>query len=254
MLDDLGRRMPAVRRLCLPPTAVYGTRTGARPVHMVRAGGAFQCGICGGRFCRFLRFGLDGRRNARCPGCGSLERHRFLWRHATAAGYLDRRLSLLHVAPERCIRARLEALPQIRYAAIDRFDPEAPLAMDLTRLAFPAGRFDLILCSHVLEHVEDDRQAIAEMARVLRPGGRALVMVPVDGRDVTYEDGSLTTPAAREAAFGHPYHVRICGRDYASRLAEGGFAVTTVSSGDLSPYRRRRLRINRTLLFDCVRI
>ncbi|MGE4220962.1 MAG: class I SAM-dependent methyltransferase [Alphaproteobacteria bacterium] len=254
MLDDLDRRLPAVQRLGLPPEAVYGMRTRQRPTDMVRCGSVFQCCICGGGYHRFLRFGLDGRRNARCPRCGSLERHRFLWWHAERKGYFDRRQRILHVAPEACIRAHLETRPQLRYTAIDRFDPDAPLAMDLTRLDFAAGRFDLILCSHVLEHVEDDRRAIAEMARVLRPGGRALVMVPMDRRLAqTQEDASVTTPAGRAAAFGHPYHVRICGRDYADRIAAGGFAVATASSTALTPHRRRRLRINRTVLFDCLR-
>ena len=77
--------------------------------------------------------------------------------------------------------------------------------MDLTNLTFDSRMFDLIICSHVLEHIEDDGSAMREMARVLRPNGRAIVLVPVDmGRDTTYEDASITAPSERLAPFGHP--------------------------------------------------
>lgn len=48
-------------------------------------------------------------------------------------------------------------------------------------LPFPSGSFDLILSHEVLEHVQDDRQAVAEMTRLLRPGGRMVIFVPNRG-------------------------------------------------------------------------
>ena len=49
------------------------------------------------------------------------------------------------------------------------------------RLPFPDGKFDLILSHEVLEHVENDRKAVAEMVRVLKPGGRMVVFAPNRG-------------------------------------------------------------------------
>ncbi len=216
-------------------------------------GNLFSCPVCGGRFRRFLPFGLDGRRNARCPGCGSLERHRFLWLWLRDEyRLLQRRARVLHVAPEPCVRDALAANPGLRYVSVDMFDPAADRAADLTALPFPSGEFHTAICSHVLEHVTDDRAAMAELYRVLAPGGRVVVMVPIDmKRAGTFEDPAIDTAAGRNAAFGHPYHVRICGADYPDRLREAGFLVDPVSSDMLSPHRRRLWRINKTVLFDC---
>jgi SAM-dependent methyltransferase len=132
------------------------------------------------------------------------------------------------------------------------FDPDADKSADMTDLPFREASFDYAICSHVLEHIEDDRAAIAELYRVIAPGGRAIVMVPIDmKRDRTYEDASIDTAAARELAFGHPYHVRICGADYPGRLRKAGFVVNPIYSTSLSPHMRRYWRINKTLLFDC---
>ena len=101
--------------------------------------------------------------------------------------------------------------------------------MDITSLDLPDNWADLIVCSHVLEHVPDDRAAMAELHRVLKPGGRALVMCPVDEhRAKTFEDPSVTDPAERERLFWQSDHVRIYGQDLADRLAEAGFRVDVV--------------------------
>ena len=258
MLTDLRRKLHAIRDDDTPVERVYGAtkRARNRPTRG-HSGDRFHCPICARWYRRFAPFGLRGRRNARCPGCGSLERHRFAWLYLTRTlDVLRRRVSVLHVAPEPCIRTALLARPGVRYLGIDRYDDDAEAdQQDLTDLPHPDRSFDLVLCSHVLEHIPDDRKAIGEIARVLRPGGHALVMVPIDrDREQTYEDATVVTPSERLAAFGHPYHVRICGWDYVERLREAGLDVVEAHSTAMSEHERRMNRINRTVLYDCRRL
>lgn len=218
------------------------------------APGELECPICGVRAARFLPFGLSGRRNAQCPGCGSAERHRFLWLYlATRTRLLTQRLRLLHTAPEPCLEARLRAIPNHQYVSVDRFDPAADWRADLTALPFADGSFDLILSSHVLEHIPDDRRAIKELSRVLRPGGHAIIAVPFDPNcTVSPEAPADATPAQRQARFGHPYHFRYYGRDIADRLAEAGLTAHRIDSKRLlTGHTRRRFRINRNSIFHC---
>jgi len=105
----------------------------------------------------------------------------------------------------------------------------------------------------VLEHVPDDRKAISEMYRVLRPGGLAVVQVPLDdGRAETYEDPEVTDPAERAKLFGQADHVRVYGRDLTSRLGEAGFHVTVERyAEELTPLQRERMGIRIEPLFVC---
>lgn len=254
---DLAERLGRLVSSNASPEAAYGAVppgsgwADSRCPPAVLRGHRKYCPVCESGFGQFLPFGLDRRKNALCPGCGSLERHRFLWLYLVRTpGLLRGRRSVLHIAPEGCIRRRLEALPGIRYLAADRYRQSA-LSMDVTDLPLPDRSVDLVICSHVLEHVGDDRAALRELARVLRPRGAAIIMVPLDLRRDTVEDDSAATAAQRLAAFGHPYHVRICGRDYGDRMAAAGFDVRRIDSAALSPHRRRYHRINKTSLFDC---
>ena len=98
----------------------------------------------------------------------------------------------------------------------------------------PDAAFDATICSHVLEHVEDDAVAMRELRRVLVPGGWAIVMVPLDlSRASTYEDASKVTPEERRAAFWQHDHVRLYGRDLGDRLAGAGFEVTVITPAEL---------------------
>lgn len=220
------------------------------------APGLLNCPVCGSSAACFLPFGLGGRRNALCPNCGSLERHRFLWLYLSRHTRLLRQVArVLHTAPEPCLEPRLRALPNLRYRSLDLFDPTADVRADLCDLPFGTGAFDLLLSSHVLEHLPDDRPALGELARVLRPGGRAVIMVPYDpGLAETEEGGHVTAPAERLARFGHPYHYRNYGADFPQRLAAAGFMVTPVRVKRLlTPHRRRFFRLNDNFLFDCRR-
>lgn len=190
-------------------------RLRAASARLRERGDAVACPICDGRFARFLPYG--GREGALCPGCGSAERHRLLWLWLTEEDRLGGRM--LAFGPDDATEARLRTRPGLRYLSADIDGSQAMTAADITRLPFADGAFDSVLCSHVLEHVEDERAALAEIDRVLRPGGWAAIMLPVD-RTVpeTLEDPSAVTREQRQARFGHSDHVRLYGADVAKRV------------------------------------
>ena len=214
---------------------------------------ALQCPICGVASDKFLPFGLGGRPNAQCPNCGSLERHRIFWLYLSdRTDFLRRPCKLLHTAPESCLEARLLARHGSDYVTTDRYNRRVSVEADLKALPFVDSAFDVLLSSHVLEHIEDDGAAIHELSRVLRPGGKAVIMVPYDPDNPTYSNPVVTTPAERMVAYGHPYHYRIYGYDLVDRLAEVGLATRVWPASELfSTAQRRRYRLNSNYLLAC---
>lgn len=190
-------------------------------------GDAVECPVCGSTFRRFAAFGEPPRLGARCPQCRSLERHRLLWLFLechTAIG--TEQMRVLHVAPEQGLVRRFRAQPNLDYVTGDLDPTRADVQMDITKIAFPDGHFDVVLCSNVLEHVTDAVVAMHELCRVLSPHGFALIDVPINpDLDETYEDWSLTTPYQRAKAFGQKDHVRWFGRNFPDLLRGAGFTV-----------------------------
>ncbi|MBW1841211.1 MAG: methyltransferase domain-containing protein [Deltaproteobacteria bacterium] len=215
--------------------------------------GEVECPICTTSAARFLPFGTGQRQNAQCPGCGSLERHRFLWLYlARRTDFFQRRSRVLHMAPEPALTAPFKDRHGRGYVSIDAFDAGAHIRADLKHLPLKSGRFDVIISSHVLEHIENDRPAIQELSRVLNDKGWAIVMVPFHPSRPTHEDPNLRTPAQRKAAFGHPFHYRSYGNDLPDRLAAAGLGAEIVASKKfLTGKERRRWRINRNYLLVC---
>lgn len=208
------RLMPGRRR-----HALLGTVRAAR-----HRGDQVECPCCDSTFSRFLPH--RGRAQAKCPRCGALERHRVLWLFLETETDLLGGGSLLHIAPEYAFQRRLSRMSGLRYVSGDIDSALADQELDLMDLPFESESFDFLMCNHVLEHVEDDRRALAEINRVLVPGGWAVLMCPVDGRRATtLEDPTAVTPEDRHRVFGQSDHVRLYGRDYPDRLAQAGFAV-----------------------------
>ena len=116
------------------------------------------------------------RPNALCPGCNSLERHRamFLYLRGPDEPLVASPTRLLHFAPEPALRQVFERYSNIEYVTTDLDMRNVSLHMDITDLLFRDDVFDCVICSHVLEHVEQDRVAMSEIGRVLRPDGFAL--------------------------------------------------------------------------------
>lgn len=199
-----------------------------RWVRLTHRGRDVQCPCCEREYAAFA---ADWNRpDAICPGCGSHERHRALWLYLRealdgVAGPFD----LLHFAPEYALRKRIEQLPGLRYLTVDLNGEGVDVAADIEHMPFDDASFDGIVCSHVLEHVNDDRPAMAELCRVLRPDGWAAVLVPLDlTRDETYEDPGVATPEQRERAYWQDDHMRLYALDIADRLQKAGLEVETV--------------------------
>ena len=181
-----------------------------------------QCPICGFQG-RFWSFGNPPRRNAQCRRCGAKERHRLmaLWarRHD-----VFREKHILHFAPDPGEQALIEGQAVYETADLDRADVDHRVDVCATGLT-PAS-YDVIVCNHVFEHVEDDGAAIKELYRLLAPGGLAIVMVPINtGLDRTYENPAIRSRHDRHQHFGQKDHVRLYGRDYPERLRAAGFTV-----------------------------
>ena len=198
----------------------------ARRVRRARLrGDAVECPCCGRTWSAFAP--AWNRRDAICPGCGAHERHRALWlylRDRLALGSAP--LRLLHFAPEHALRGPIGALDAIEYVTADLDPAGVDVQLDITDMPFGDAEFDAIVCSHVLEHVPDDRAAMAELARVLRPGGWLLVLVPLDlGSERTHEDPAVQSPQDREREFLQHDHVRLYAPDIAERLRDAGLEV-----------------------------
>jgi SAM-dependent methyltransferase len=138
----------------------------------------------------------------------------------------EQRLKVLHVAPEPHVSAILSRTRTVDYVTADLHSQQVMVRMDITDIQFPDDHFDAIVCNHVLEHVVEDRRAMAELFRTLKPGGWAILQVPISlASERTYEDPTITTADQREMFFGQNDHVRIYGADYKSRLEQAGFDV-----------------------------
>jgi ubiquinone/menaquinone biosynthesis C-methylase UbiE len=128
------------------------------------------------------------------------------------------------------------------------------IQMDVTRIRLPDRYFDVIYCSHVLEHVLDDRRAMRELRRVLAPDGWAVFMVPITA-PTTFEDPRIISAEARERAFGQSDHVRRYGPDFGNRLREAHFKVRRIRPVTIATEAElRRMAINRgDDIFFCVK-
>jgi len=190
-----------------------------RPLNLL-APARCECPCCGWRGARFLNHvGYDETlENYVCPRCGSHARHRGLaifLRRMFAARIAP--ATVLHFAPERGIASTLAANPKISYVTMDMAPHTVSVRADICSMPFWDAVFDVIICCHVLEHLPSDAPALDEIARTLKPGGQALVMVPMlsgwEGKP-TLEFGAAQ-PRLSD-------HWRLYGHDVPRRIAAAG--------------------------------
>ena len=190
-------------------------------------GNNVECPICNGKFRKFLPYGNKGADNRLCPKCLSLERHRLLWLYfKNRTNFFTANLNVLHVAPEQSFIKRFRKLSNLKYTTADIESPLADVKMDIKDIPFDDNTFDVLICNHVMEHIDDEQKALKEILRVLKPNGWAILQVPINlSLEKTYEDSTITSPQEREKHFGQYDHVRFHGKDYPNRLEKAGFKV-----------------------------
>jgi len=202
------------------------------------------CPICQSKFEKFAPYypwkneqnNVLDVENVKCPNCSSLERHRLLWKYLNDETNLfnTQNKTLLEFAPYEFFFDVFSNHKSITYLPCDLL-PESLkfidykgkiLKEDITKLSFKDNSIEVILCSHVLEHIVDDKLAMSELFRVMKKGGWGIFQVSIDyNREITYEDFSIITSEGRKKAFGQKDHVRWYGKDFKDRLSRAGFIV-----------------------------
>jgi SAM-dependent methyltransferase len=201
---------------------------------------AAECSTCG-FVGKFRGFGDPVRTAAQCPQCWGLERHR-LFALAVNRGHIDfRGKDVLSFAAEQAIRILGTAARTYKTSNFPEANG-ADYALNLEAIDLPEASYDLVICSHILEHV-DDRKSLAEIFRILRPGGQLIFMIPViEGWAETYENPSIQTERQRHIHFGQFDHVRYYGADVRQRAVEAGFELSEFTAGADDSIRHGLLR------------
>lgn len=192
------------------------------------------CPICETQHEKFNSFGYNPREDALCPNCRSLERHRLSWlliKNKLENADLSCK-TMLHIAPEKVFVSKFNNLFKENYLTADLNAKDVKITMDITNIEYSDESFDFIYCSHVLEHIIDDRKAMKELSRVIKQDGWAILLVPIMKEGATEEDFSVVTSEERMKHYGHPDHVRNYGDDYKDRLEESGWNVEVLYPQD----------------------
>jgi len=208
-------------------------------------GNKYHCPVCEGSFSRFIKLGNG---ELLCPGCGSLPRDRRLYQFLANEDLLHG--NMLDFSPSRALFRAFKKAPTFGYYSSDLSGNFlSGHHFDITAISKPDHFFDLVICYHVLEHISQDRQAMNELFRVLKPGGILLVQTPLR-EGATFEDPGIKTEEERARHFGQKDHVRIYSKEGLSdRLGSAGFDVTMMEFIE-EPFNRSGFS-EQEILFRC---
>lgn len=218
-------------------------------------GARCQCNICGQRVQRFLPYrggwadvpplmralGVIGSdvEHHECPACGCHDRERHLLMYLQTTGLLQRVAGsrVLHLAPERHLQEFIHDASPVEYVLGDLYPTSEEIKkINLQAIPYPNDYFDFIIANHVLEHVQDDIQALQEIQRALCPGGFAILQTPyTNGLTNTFEDQSIQTDFARLHAYGQEDHRRLYGKDFVLRVEASGLCQEIGTHAALLP-------------------
>ncbi|MFD2908000.1 class I SAM-dependent methyltransferase [Flavobacterium ardleyense] len=189
--------------------------------HLFYKGNNHECSICKKKVKQFLK----NHNHLICPNCGSIQRNRRLWQLLDQE-FIINNTTILDFSPSRVLFRKLKNNKKINYISTD-FENEfiADYSFDITNIDLKSKSIHLIICYHILEHIENDKKAMQELFRILKNGGKALIQTPFKDGEI-YEDYSITDPEERKIHFGQEDHVRFYSIDgLKNRLENEGFNV-----------------------------
>ena len=187
-------------------------------------GDRYECSCCGRTYKLFL---FSPYMAALCPYCLSVERYRLLCRYLRdETDFGSKKIRMLDIAPMWCFQEFCRSFENVEYVSIDIESPMAMQHMDIRYLEFRDELFDFLVCYHVLEHIDDDQKALGELFRVLKPGGWAIIQVPIF-TERTIEREELSMEEADDL-LKYDCHLRSYGMDFDRRLEAAGFQVEVV--------------------------
>ena len=223
-------------------------------------GNKVTCPICEHTFDHLHTF--NARPNALCFHCRSLERDRSLYLYLKSkTDFFSKPVKVLHFAPEISLYPLFRGIPSIDYSTADlmvtlnsylQVNPD--YIMSVTDIKFGDNVFDYIICNHVLDDVDDDHKALTEFYRVLKPGGTAIVSVPLNtiGKTVEFDDTPEKIGLKKKMNIS-PENQRSYGIDFYERVEEKGFMVTAVSAEDLIPDLKKFAVRKEDLIYICLK-
>lgn len=119
-----------------------------------------------------------------CPNCGASDRDRIIISFLKKEGLEESAegTKVLQIAPAASISGWITLhCPHIKYETTDLYMEDVSYPSDIMNMEMVSDEtYDVIICSHVLEHVQDDRKALREMKRILKPEGKIIFLVPIN--------------------------------------------------------------------------
>jgi SAM-dependent methyltransferase len=173
-----------------------------------------------------------------CPKCQCSDRDRLY------ALYLEKYLApssgnftFIDFAPFKALSAYIRShYPDINYRTADLFAKDVDDVADITNLKdiYKDKSVDFFICSHVLEHVTDAKKALSELHRILKPRGKAILMVPIVlSLKENQEDPNITSPEDRWKHYGQDDHLRIYSKNgFIADVKNAGFKVEELTVKD----------------------
>lgn len=233
--------------IVLPKKLLFKQEQNLRAVFsLAYLGSDVTCNICGTNLRKFV---VLANGNLICPRCGSSGRDRKLWELVNDK-YVKPGISILDFSPSRSLYRAFKKITDVSYTSTDLSgDFISDKSYDITNIDEPSNQFDLILCYHILEHVDDDQKAIQELQRVIKDSGTCLIQTPFKEGEI-YENPEINTAEGRLKHFGQEDHVRIYSvNGLKKRLKEVGFKVDVRNTSE-NPGNRHGFK-KREIIFVC---
>lgn len=216
----------------IPPTLKYWLKKTRNAVlSLMYRGEGRYCPICDKSSRKFAKQGSFV--NARCVHCGAHERHRIIWLYLNRKTDLfnGRAKKMLNIGVEQSFEKLLRLRLGAGYLTADLYDPRAMIKLDVTNIHYPDASFDVIYCSHVLAYVPNDKQAMKELFRVLKPHGWAILADPVSYSKTT-DVPFIDKASSHFQTYDPEDSLHHYGPDYEDRLRAAGFKTSVIHPSD----------------------